>query len=296
MGNAMKTIKNDITTESAWKKTSQFIQEKYGKRIEFRFLSIASGDATNNFNSENQENYFAMGDDLIVPLKYKNKDLGCVVVCRGATLPFEQRIETVDLIRFLIEPQAYNRMLELQMKPSTENDTEGNVIRLFGKTDYMDQDEVIIINPDEQRRRLVSQFIHIKAKSDRVRHKVAFKIHEMIGTIVFIRLQDITDGKEAVTHEMDLSDTTLYIDDLSNLNQNQFDLLERLARKNLSGNCALIVGSSLDEDQIHHLNCSAALKNDLLGLAYDADRVPVSQQASAEILDLLFFSDDDIIS
>jgi hypothetical protein len=58
----------------------------------------------------------------------------------------------------------------------------------------------------------------------------------------------------------------------------------------------VIVGSSLNEDQIQHFDCSLSMKNDLLGLSYDADRVPVSQQASEEILDLLFFNDDDIIS
>lgn len=295
----MKNMINDITSESAWKKTSSFIQEKYGKKIEFRNIASASGDAgTRN----NESSYFSKGDDLVVPLKYKQVELGQVIVCRGATLDFEQQLETVDLIQFLIEPQVYNRMLKLQIKAYDANTTDtqeesSNVINLFSSTapeNIHENDE----NSEEQesRRRLISKFIHIRAKSSMARHKVAYKIHEMTGTIVFLRLQDLTDGQTPVTHEMDLSDTAIYVDNLMELNKNQWDLLERMSRQNLKSNCVIIVGSSLTEDQIQHLDLSLNMKNDLLALSYDADRVPVSQQASEEILDLLFFNDDAMIS
>ncbi len=293
----MKNMINDLTTESAWKKTSQFIQEKYGKKIEFRTMSATSGDVE---SAESERvSYFSQGDDLVVPLKYKQTDLGQVIVCRGATLAFEQQLETVDLIQFLIEPQAYNRMLKLEINAYSANTTDTeeettNVINLFSNpaAEEIDEEE----SQEEGRRRLVSKFIHIRAKSSLARHKVAYKIHEMTGTIVFLRLQDLTDGKTKVEHDMDLSDTAIYVDNLTELNENQLDLLERMARQNLKGNSVIIVGSSLSEDEIHHLDCSQTMKNDLLALSYDADRVPVSQQASEEILDLLFFNDDDMIS
>ncbi len=287
---------NDITTELAWKKTSEFIQEKYGKKIEFRTLSKAAANA-----EAGRVSYFSHGDDLVVPLKYKQTPLGQVVVCRGATLAFEQQLETVDLIQFLIEPQVYNRMLKLQINAYDVHTTDTqidstNVINLFS-TSQQNVEQMLQENSEEEgRRHLVSKFIHIRAKSSMARHKVAYKIHEMTGTIVFLRLQDLTDGKNPVTHEMDLSDTAIYVDNLMDLNPNQMDLLERMSRQNLKGNCVIIVGSSLSEDEIHHLNCSQSMKNDLLALSYDADRVPASQQASEEILDLLFFNDDDMIS
>ncbi len=292
----MKNMINDITTESAWKKASQFIQDKYGKKIEFRTLTATSGDAAET----ERVSYFSKGDDLVVPLKYKQTDLGQVIVCRGATLAFEQQLETVDLIQFLIEPQVYNRMLKLQINAydanTTDTQEETNVINLFSTSNQEVEEMDEETSEEEGSRRLVSKFIHIRAKSSMARHKVAYKIHEMTGTIVFLRLQDLTDGKTPVTHEMDLSDTAIYVDNLTDLNENQLDLLERMARQNLKGNCVIIVGSDLDEDQIHHLDCSQAMKNDLLALSYDADRVPVSQQASEEILDLLFFNDDAMIS
>jgi hypothetical protein len=231
-------------------------------------------------------------------MKYKKTDLGQVIVCRGATLSFDQQLETVDLIQFLIEPQAYNRKLKLEINSYKVNTTDTqeeatNVINLFSISPRQVDNE---ISEEEGRRRLVSKFVHIRSRSSLARHKVAYKIHEMTGTIVFLRLQDLTDGKMPMTHEMDLSDTALYVDNLTDLNKNQMDLLERLARQGLKGNCVIIVGSSLDEDQIHHLDCSQNMKNDLIALSYDADRVPASQQASEEILDLLFFNDDAIIS
>ncbi len=293
----MKNLTNDITQETAWKKTSQFINEKYGKKIEFRTLAAASGDVA---RESSRVSYFSQGDDLVVPLKYKQAELGQVIVCRGANLTFDQQLETVDLIQFLIEPQIYNRMLKLQINAYDPTEAETgekstNVINLFStpiEIDNKDKETSL----EDNRRRLVSKFIHIRAKSSMARHKVAYKIHEMTGTIVFLRLQDLTDGTSPVTHEMDLSETAIYVDNLQELNPNQFDLLEKMSRQNLKGNCVIIVGSSLSEDEVHHLDCTQAMKNDLLALSYDADRVPVSQQASEEILDLLFFNDDDIIS
>jgi hypothetical protein len=284
-------ITSDLTQQAAWIKTSQFIQEKYGKKIEFRFLNTSTDDSDSNSKKS-----FTKDDDLIVPLKYKKAELGQVIVCRGATLTQDQQLETVDLIQFLIEPQAYNRMLKLQISSATNTNEESNdnVIRLFSKKVAAVRD--LQESGEDSRRRLVSKFIHVKAKSSLARHKVALKIHEMTGTIVFLRLQDLTDGKTELTHEMDLTDTAIYVDNISELNQNQLRLLERLSRKNMAGNSVVIVGSSLTEDQIQHFDCSLSMKNDLLGLSYDADRVPVSQQASEEILDLLFFNDDDIIS
>ena len=283
----MKSTINDITSESAWKKTSQFIEEKYGKKIEFRFLTSLSNQS---------DRTYIQGDDLIISLNYKQTNLGQVVIQRGALLTMEQKSEAIDLVQFLIEPQAYNRMLKLQLSPAGTDvhENTGNVIRLFSRN-ISAIDDVHIID-DENKRRLISKFIHVKAKSNIARHKVAYKIHELTGTIVFLRLQDLTDGKVPMTHEMDLADTAIYVENINELNQNQFDLLERLSRKNMSGNSVIIVGSNLNEDQIHHLNCSLAMKTDLLALSYDADRVPLSQQASEEILDLLFFNDDDIIS
>lgn len=288
MGMNMNNTLNDITNDTAWKKTSQFIQDKYGKRIEFRFLTTPSGDGSGRS--------FISGDDLIVSLKYKQAELGQVVICRGATLTHEQQIETVDLIQFLIEPQVYNRMLKLQINSTTSDseESQNNVIQLF--SNRLTAVEDMVESEEENKRRLVSKFIHVKAKSSLARHKVALKIHEMTGTIVFLRLQDLTNGITPMTHAMDLADTAIYVDNITELNQNQLDLLERLSRQNMTGNSVIIVGSHLNEDEIHHFECSQPMKNDLLALAYDADRVPASQQASEEILDLLFFNDNDIIS
>lgn len=291
----MKNSINEIINDSTWKKTSQFIEDKYGKKIEYRFLS----GSDSSLNSSEQA-YYVWGDDLVVPLKYKNTQLGNVIVSRGATLNYDQQTETVDLIQFLIEPQIYNRVLKLQlnslMRP--ESSTDDNVIELFSKQPK--SGDVYVIDDDVKTRKLVSKFIHIRSKSEQTRHKVAMKIHEMVGTIVLLRLQDIYDGREVLSKAevdaMNLSDTALYIDNILNLNKNQIDVLSQLSKRKENGNFVIMVGSSLNENQIKHLEYNNDFKNDLIGLSYDVDRVPLFQQTSDEVLDLLFFNDGDTIS
>jgi hypothetical protein len=291
----MKNNINDITNESAWKKTSQFIEEKYGKKIEYRFIiEAAPSDVVK------EQRFFIIGDDLIVPLKYKLTELGQVIISRGATLNNDQKNETADLIQFLIEPQIYNKVLKLQLSSLTQksNKIDENVIELFSKKDK--NEDRHIIDDETSSKRLISKFIHIRSKSPQTRRKVALKIHEMAGTIVMINLQDFYDGKIPMPAgevlKMNLDATTLYIDNMLDLNPNQLAVIEQLSKLKASGNYVIIVGSSLNEDQINHLEYNREFKNDLIGLSYDADRVPTAQQASDEILDLLFFSDGDIIS
>ncbi len=296
----MKNIAQEITNASAWIKTSQFISEKFGKQIEYRFLVDSDEISTQSKNK-----FYISGDDLVIPLKYKQTQLGNVVVSRGATLSSDQQTETVDLVQFLIEPQVYSRVLKLQInslsnlnmqEEKSKEDLSENVVPLFSKND----EAVHIINSEDQSKKLVSKFIHIRSKSKMTQQKVALKIHEMIGTIAFLRLQDIYSGAQSMSEnevaQMDLSETTIYVENIKDLNLNQLNLVQKLSLRKTKENFAIIVGSDLEEKELQSIDCSPEFKKDLIGLSYDADRVPFAQQASAEVLDLLFFNDGDIMS
>lgn len=278
----------EITSDRSWIRASSFIEEKFGKKIGFKFLTISSDE-----EQQASHKCFAEGDDLIVPLQYKNQKLGRVVVYRGALLSTEQQMEASDIIQFLVEPQIYNKVLSLNMSSLSDlkNDSKNNGANIIQLFNTENRDDVVSDSTERDSRKLVSQFIHIKSKLPMTRHKVAMKIHEMVGTIVLLRLQDIYDGTEEVNMNMDLSDTALFVEDIMSLNSNQLDFLQKLVRSNKAKNSVILVGSDLDENQIHQMSCSTDFKHDLLGLSYDADRVPYAQQASEEVLELLFFSE-----
>lgn len=269
-----------LVDQNAWKRTSQFIQDKYGKKIEFRFISETKGD----------ELVFLKGDDLVVTLKHKQESLGNVVVRHGSMLSQEEQTEAADLIQFLIGPQAYSSFLQLKLSKPESTEQEENVINLFS-LNSVEIEDAEVYEIDSEEKELLSKFIHIKAKSRLTRHKIAMKLHEMTGSIVFLRLQDIAPENEKINMEMDLTDTALFIEDIKDLGPNQLKLLEKLA-KNKSKNSVVLVGSELDEQAIQKLDCAQDLKNDLIGMMYDADRVPAVQQASTEVLELLFFKQD----
>lgn len=260
-----------ITNENAWKRTSQLIEDKFGKKIEFNYLTGVE-------DSEDK------GDDLLVPLKHKTETVGTVVIRHGATLTVQQKQEATDLIQFLITPQAYSHFLQLKIeRQNHSHKTEGNVIQLFNQ-------KVIVA---EDKRQVLSQFIHIKSQSRIVRHKVAMKLHEMAGTIVLLRLQDIFKVDEEINMEMDLTDTALFIEDLSDLTAQQWQLLEKLAAGSKAENSLILVGSDFNETSIKALKCNDNLKNDLIGMMFDADRIPANQQTNEEVLELLFFHTND---
>jgi hypothetical protein len=50
-----------------------------------------------------------------------------------------------------------------------------------------------------------------------------------------------------------------------------------------------LVGSNMDMDTILQQNWPENLKKDLAGFFFDIDRVPMAQQTSEDILELLFF-------
>lgn len=55
-----------------------------------------------------------------------------------------------------------------------------------------------------------------------------------------------------------------------------------------------IFGSFMSSQEINSLNISQSLKNDLNAILFDIDRIPISQQTNSDVLELLFFSVDQI--
>lgn len=266
---------NEIMNDSSWKKAHELIQDKYGKGLSYRAIKLFA---------ESNASFYSDGDDLIIPLKLKNHDLGDIVVARGSFLNIQQKSEIADLVKFLIEPKIYN----LHLKQSEENMTlerhqkQGKVIDLFK------------INTSKTK--TLSQVIHLKSHTEQNRHKVALKIHEMAEKNLFVHLDDIAASLTSVEDIKTLSDLTIYIDDVETLSTSTLELLKSyLDLIDLNGPLFLI-GSSLGFEAIELKNWPASLKKDLMGFYFDIDRVPMSQQTSSEILELLFFQLDNEIT
>ena len=66
----------DLIQDTVWQKANSLVQEKYGKILSYRSLKLI----TDNYKAKESEPFYTSGDDLIIPLKLKNYDLGDVVV------------------------------------------------------------------------------------------------------------------------------------------------------------------------------------------------------------------------
>lgn len=274
----------DLTKDQAWQKANSLIQEKYGKTLSYRSLKLLK-DSKN----QNSDPFYTAGDDLVIPLKLKNFDLGDVIVGRGSYLDQQQRSEVVELIKFLVEPKLYS----LQLKKSEENLLNLNSTKLS----LVDSSTVVELYKSEKyRKKTLSQIILLKSHTEMTRHKVALKIHEMTERNLFVYLDDIIASLSSKEDLKTLTDVTVFIQDIQQLSKDTLSLLQEFLELNTDEGPLFLVGSSLTMEAIALQDWSPLLKKDLMGFYFDIDRVPLSQQTSEDILDLLFFQLDEVLS
>lgn len=262
---------NEILNDSSWKKADELIRDKYGKNLSYRAIKLFS---------ESNASFYSHGDDLIIPLKLRNHELGDIVISRGSLLDIQQKSEIVDLVKFLIEPKIYN----LHLKQSEDN---------LKNTRHIEDGKVIdLFKLSTSKSKTLSQIIHLKSHTEQNRHKVALKIHEMAEKNLFVHLDDIAASITDVEDIKTLTDLTIYVDDVESLSTSMLELLKKYLDLTINDGPLFLIGSSLTLEALELKNWPAHLKKDLMGFYFDIDRVPISQQTSSEILELLFFQLD----
>lgn len=276
----------DLQNDSAWKKASSLIKEKYGKNLTYRSIKLLPNELQNS----QQSLFYSMGDDLIIPLKSKNVNLGDVIVDRGSLLDFQQKSEIADLVKFLVEPKLYN----VQLKKSEEQ------FKGFSRPSLalVTEPETIVdlFKNEEQKRKTLSQLILLKSHTELSRNRVALKIHEMTERNLFVHLDDIMATLNSKDDLSTLSDITIYIADIQNISDTSMNLLKEYFECDNKEGPLFLVGSSLSMESIAEQNWPESLKKDLMGFYFDIDRVPLAQQTSEDILELLFFQFDSTMS
>lgn len=265
---------NEILNDAAWKKTLDLVKTKYGKSLSYRSIKICK---------EDKVAAYSQGDDFIIPLRLKNYDLGDVIVARGSLLDSQQKTEVVDLVKFLVEPKIYN----IHLKQTEEN----SAVRSSATHDSVRKIFKLELHKSEikDERKTLSQMIHLKSEEKNVRQKVASKIHEMTERNLFVFLDDIATSLTNVEEIRTLGDTTIYIESLEDLSAAMIGLLQQYLSNNYDDGPLFLIGSNLALSEIQNKDWSVSFKNDLMGFFFDIDRVPLAQQASEEILELLFF-------
>lgn len=275
----------NLTNDSAWIKANELIREKYGKNLSYRAIKLIS----ENSKTLHDENFYSIGDDLIIPLRLKNFNLGDVIVSRGSLLNSDQKLEVLDLVKFLVEPKVYS----LQLRQSEEN-----LINQTSKAlTLVNSRSIIPIHPPEKfRKQTLSQILMLKSHTELTRNKVALKIHEMTARNLFVHLDDIINSISSKEEIKTLNDVTVYIADIMLLSKETLSLLQEYLEMNSADGPLFLVGSSLSLEAIENVDWPESLKKDLMGFFFDIDRVPLSQQTSPEILELLFFQLDTVLS
>lgn len=273
---------NELMSDSTWKKAAELVREKYGKTLSYRAMKLLGEQGKFIENP----GFYSNGEDLIIPLKIKNLNLGDVVVDRGTYLDSDQKNEIVDLVRFLIEPKIYN----IQLKQSEENLIKSSTRSLRLVDSHIEI--VDLFNSEKLGKKTLSQVILLKSHIELTRNKVALKIHEMAGQNMFVHFNDISSAVKNINDFKSLGDTTIYIDNIQDLSVEELNLVSSYLQIGDENGPLILVGSDLSLDSISQQDWPEYLKKDLVGFYFDIDRVPLAQQTNAEILELLFFQLD----
>ena len=279
----------DILQDSVWLRATDLIKEKYGKSLTYRGIKLLSEGG----KSVIEDVYYANGDDLVIPLRAKNHVLGDVIVARGSLLDPQQKSEVVDLIKFLVEPKLYS----IQLKKSEEA-LQNSARRSLAVVRDEDESSIEDLFEDEEiiKRQTLSQVILLKSHTELNRNRVALKVHEMTERNLFVHLSDIKASLKSKEDLSSLSDITVYIADVEMVDAGTMELLKDYLQSATDSGPLFLVGSSLSMEAIQQKNWPESLKRDLSGFYFDIDRVPLAQQTSEDILDLLFFKFDTTLS
>lgn len=278
----------DLYSDSAWIKINRLVHEKYGKRLSYRPLKIISEDM------KELKSFYTKGDDLVIPLKARNCDLGDIVVTQGSFLNIQQKTEISDLIKFLVEPKLYN----IKLKKSEESliQSKSEIRPSIGGTS---RGMLTLIKNEKIRPKTLSQVLLLKSSSEFTRNRVALKIHDMSERNLFIPIEDIASTLKTIEDIRSLSDISVYIKDFSVLPKNLILLLSEYLKSSVTNNFGplFLVGTEKTMKEFEDdLEIPSSLKSDLMAFYFDIDRVPMAQQISSDVLELIFFSFDSVKS
>ena len=278
---------NDILKEPSWGKAQSLIQERFNKNIEYRFIDILTAED----NTESVRAYMR-NDDMVINLAYQKVRLGHLIIQRGALLTEGERADIIDLIDFMLTPVIYNLYLKnmeksilIERAELADSKRASNIIPLqqHQYNEYEAESEIFTID------NIISKFLHLKATHSLQRKKVALKIHEMLGNSFFLDYSQISKNVMDASELQDLDKTTIYIDDISQLERKDLVFLNSFIEQQERLSIVMLVGSNLPDQKIHQLNATEALKNDLVGFSFEIDKVPVEMQISEEVLEIMFF-------
>ena len=275
--------------DSVWRRATDLIKEKYGKSLSYRGIKLLS----ENGNPVMEQIYYSNGDDLVIPLRAKNHVLGDVIVNRGSLLDPQQKSEVVDLIKFLVEPKLYS----IQLKKTEEALKLSAMRGLKIVEDNESVEDLFSVDVEvEPKRRTLSNIILLKSHTELNRNRVALKIHEMTERNLFVHLDDIIGTLKNAGDFAALSDITVYVSDVQNLSPETMNLLKDYLMSPGEDGPLFLIGSTLSMEGIGEQQWPESLKRDLAGFYFDIDRVPLAQQTSEDILELLFFQFDGTLS
>jgi hypothetical protein len=273
----------------------QILASRYGKGLQIRQLMDIS-------EMDLEQEIFARGRDLHIPLRVNGHFLGTAVVPSADDLDSEKRQGVAQLVRMVLEPAMYRWYLEqkennlIEISKAVPNLEK---IQLFGEelppiTDDLIEDELM----EPSTSQLVTSIIHLEGRFDTTNKKVALHLHELTSRWAFVPFNDIKGQLHSAHDIAKMGEMTIFIEKLEDLNPSEQELLmEYLCEEHIAEEPLIVTSSKLSLEELAKLeNMSPLLLDEVAVNTFEVDKAPMTSQGLKDVLELFFLKDQSLHS
>lgn len=264
-----------LETNPSTKRLKDIIQMKYGASL--KLLPIADSS-----NLSASTNYYAKGDDILIPIVVNELFLSTVLVPRGNLLSQTDKNSISQLVRMVLDPVCYSAYLTSKEQRMLEPLQEGFDGGLAGPT---------LVETSNKKKPLCTGSIFSRSSNLMSFNRFAHSVHEITHRWAMLRLDDLGDSLSSTQDLLDLGPITLLIPELRELSDSKIGMIREYLGKNHSSNDPLILinsqASLVDIDKEKQLG--KEIMDHFLFNQIDLTNQVFTEDRIKEILEMLFY-------
>lgn len=283
----------EIDDVSSIKKLKSIVQNRFGKGLEIRRLSVLKA-------MEPESEFFFKNQDMIIPIYQDQTYLGTAVVADGKDIDKEQVHTLLSLVRMTLVPTLYSYYQNVQENnlKIIESISLDNLNSLDSKYDDFGMKsesakEVIqdISFESDVTMQVVSNVLHLNGINELIL-KVAHQIHELTHRWAFVPFKDLNIQFSSIEELKKLGAMTIFISDLNQLNYDQQMVIADYQKLGVNDSHPLLVVGTTEtlEELANNPKITADLLFCLDQFTFEVNKAPMNYKKLKEVVEILFFS------
>jgi hypothetical protein len=253
----------------------------------------------------NNKDFFIKGQDLHVPVKSNGQNIGTAVITNAIDLDEDDRTGITEIIHLVLEPAMHSWYLSMRQENLQAINPDNIAIqnlKVFNELGKNNNKSAIApeysfhldLSPELNTHYKV---IHLQGSSQKSIKKTALLVHELTARWAFVPFSDIKNQLHSVTDISRLGSMTIHIEDVELLNKSEQELLLQFINQKKGPEDPLIITSSkLNASELYsHHEINKLFVDKMVSNCFEVDRAPITSHELRKVLELFFFSENEII-